>query len=50
MDVASVKILVFKTLCFVSFYDLQVFYSHASLGKKASIMLPYYPTYHSTFS
>ncbi|XP_047643073.1 uncharacterized protein C12orf56 homolog isoform X2 [Phacochoerus africanus] len=27
-----------------------VFYSHASLGKKASIMLPYYPTYHSTFS
>ena len=24
-------------------------YSHASIGKKAPIMLPYYPTYHSTF-
>lgn len=48
-DVTGVKSLIFKARYFVSFYDLQVFYSHASIGKKAPIMLPYYPTYHSTF-
>lgn len=49
-DVTNCEKSYFKARYFVSFYDLQVFYSHASTGKKGSHYVTLLPNLPLNFS